>query len=105
MRPGWNRWLLFSYKYTVMRNRLTVFFTRYLSPRALLLLLGTALIAARCSVQRSPITGQKRAYAYTALADAEDDEGRTYSFHIRAVEYGEEVYRFLSYTLSDRFSA
>lgn len=43
--------------------------------------------------------------AYTALADAEGDEGTKYTFHIRAVEYGELVYRFFSYTMAERFSA
>lgn len=43
--------------------------------------------------------------AHTALADAEGEDGTKYAFHIRAVEYGELVYRFLSYTGAERFSA
>lgn len=42
--------------------------------------------------------------AHEAIASAVDEEGNEFRFYVFAVNYGENIYRFVSYTLADRFS-
>lgn len=42
--------------------------------------------------------------AHEAIASAVDEEGNEFGFYVFGVNYGENIYRFVSYTTTDRFS-
>lgn len=55
------------------------------------------------TIERQQRAGHEGLDAYQATASATGDDGTEYGFFVYGIEYEDNIYRFISYTLRDRF--
>jgi predicted Zn-dependent protease len=56
------------------------------------------------SVENRGATQNNSLQGYEAIAGAQGEDGTEYGFYVYSVSYGDEIYRFVTYTLADNFA-
>lgn len=56
------------------------------------------------SVEERSSTQNNSLQGYEAIAGAQGEDGTEYGFYVYSVSYGDEIYRFVNYTLADNFA-